>query len=128
MNIMNAVMTKMTNVVKEFTRDNLDINGTHLQGYIEISYANLVRVLGDPKMMDDKVQVCWGLKFSDGTIITIYDYDWVSGNSRRNPSDITFWHIGGHSEEAVRKAKSLFVSSCLLGQIETFRHRMAKLN
>lgn len=98
----------------DFARDNIDINGTHLQGYIEISYANLVRVLGDPEMMDDKVQVQWDLKFSDGTIVTIYDW-----KERKNPSDITFWHIGGHSEEAVKKVKSLFVSSCLLGKIET---------
>ena len=32
----------------DFARDNIDINGTHLQGYIEISYANLVCVLGEP--------------------------------------------------------------------------------
>lgn len=109
-------------IVKDFTKENVDINGSHLQGYIEISYANSVCVLGEPEMMDDKVQVQWDLKFSDGTIVSIYDW-----KSTQNPTDITFWHIGGYSEEAVRKVRSLFVSSCLLGKIETYRQRVRRL-
>ena len=107
--------------VKDFTRENVDINGSHLQGYIEISYANLVCVLGEPEMMDDKVQVQWDLKFSDGTIVSIYDW-----KSTQNPADITLWHIGGHSKEALKKVKTLFLSSHLLGKIETWEQEYAR--
>lgn len=74
---------------------NVDINGTHLQGYIETRYQTLVKVFGEPTYDDygdDKTTVEWKLRFEDGTVATIYDYRTIS-----TPIGTYDWHIGGRS-------------------------------
>lgn len=81
-----------------------EVNGSHLQGYIDISFDELIERLGEPHDENgDKVQAEWALKFEDGTIATIYDY-----KEFRRVENVTHWHIGGHSRDAVTAIRSLF--------------------
>jgi hypothetical protein len=83
--------------VMNFVTGYHDVVGTSYQGKIEASYDTLCEVFGEPEVLDDdKVQVQWAIKFSDGTLATIYD--WKDAN---RTSEILKWHIGGHSEAAV---------------------------
>lgn len=75
------------------------VNGTHLQGTINATYARLVEVFGEPNCNGDayKVQKEWIIKFEDGTIATIYD--WKEGDNHY--TNVTDWHIGGFSDIVV---------------------------
>lgn len=74
-----------------------DVVGTCYQGKIDTSYHRLVETFGEPEYLgDEKVQVQWAIKFEDGTLATIYD--WKEG---KRASEVTEWHIGGHTEAAV---------------------------
>lgn len=82
--------------------------GTCFQGDFEAKYNEIVEVFGKPTSAGDgyKMDVCWELMFEDGTVATIYD--WKSGKNYNGREGIsakrnTFWHIGGHSEEAVKR-------------------------
>lgn len=75
----------------------VSINGTCLQGYIETTYDELVKVFGEPTRLEgDKVTVEWILQFSDGTVATIYDW-----KLSETPMEYYPWHIGGMSRRAV---------------------------
>lgn len=91
-------------------RSSIDINGTHLQGYVDCSYDKLTKVFGKPNEGDGyKVDAEWDILFSDGTIATIYNYkDGVNylGEEGLIVNDITNWHIGGHSNKAVELVKA----------------------
>jgi hypothetical protein len=81
-----------------------DVCGTSFQGYIAITYKELVEVLGEPHHTDDdKITAEWDFKTSDGTIFTIYDY-----KEDATPTTIYDWHIGGHDEKAVEVVRNLF--------------------
>jgi hypothetical protein len=86
-------MTKTT-----FTRKNVDVNGTYLQGHITCSYNTLCEVFGDPTGGDGyKTRAEWEGKTSDGTVFTIYDW-----KESQPIDDVTQWHIGGRDDDAVR--------------------------
>ena len=73
------------------------INGTCLQGYIETTYDELVKVFGKPTEFEgDKVTVEWTIQFSDGTVASIYDW-----KLSETPMGVYRWHIGGRSQRAV---------------------------
>jgi hypothetical protein len=59
----------------------IEVNGTFKQGSIETSYANLVSKFGKPLGVsgDDKVDVEWLIRFSDGTIADIHN--WKDGKA-----------------------------------------------
>ena len=83
----------------------VSINGTCLQGYIETTYDELVKVFGEPTRLEgDKVTVEWILQFSDGTVATIYDW-----KLSETPMEYYPWHIGGMSRRAVD-----LVTDCML--------------
>ena len=73
-----------------------EANGTHLQGYIRATYAELVERFGQPEGGGDKTTVEWCLAFEDGTIATIYDW-----KLDETPTDMYNWHIGGKNKTAV---------------------------
>ena len=82
----------------------VSINGTCLQGYIKTTYDELVNVFGEPTNWGDggrKVNVQWIIKFSDGTVATIYDW-----KMPRTPMGVYDWHIGGMSQDAVNCVKN----------------------
>lgn len=89
-----------------------DNGGTCLQGYINTSYENIVTKIGKPHWNGDeyKVDAEWGLMFDNGVRATIYN--WKNGknycgNEGLAVEDITEWHIGGDSPEAVELVTDL---------------------
>lgn len=89
-----------------------EIDGTSLQGYMDISYEELCKKLGKPNMEGDpyKVDAEWGIKFSDGTVATIYNYKTgrrYLGDEGLDVEDIRDWHIGGHNKSIVARVCKL---------------------
>ena len=80
-----------------------DVNGTHLQGYMEAYYHQLVEVFGEPEGGGDKTTVEWCLSFEDGTVATIYDW-----KEYDTPTGLYHWHIGGRSNLAVARVQQAF--------------------
>ena len=83
------------------------VNGTHLQGYVKVTYAELKRVFGKEHCDGDgyKVDAEWMLEFDNGTVATIYNYKDgknYCGRSGLAKSKITDWHVGGISKDAVK--------------------------
>ena len=81
-----------------YVTGNHDITGTCLQGTINTSYDRLVELFGEPTQLeaDGKVQVEWVMKFTDGTLATIYDW-----KENQVPEGVTEWHVGGHTQHAL---------------------------
>ena len=82
-------------------------------GKIEVSYDHLVQVFGKETFGmsgDYKVSCFWVLEFSNGTIVTIYDYKTnkkYCGNKKGiSKKDNTNWHIGGFDQSAVSLVKN----------------------
>ena len=74
----------------------VDINGTSLQGYIQATRAQLVRVFGPPldySSDEEKVTTEWHLRFADGTVCTIYDWKRYSAGAPL-PNELVAWHVG----------------------------------
>jgi hypothetical protein len=83
-------------------------SGTHLQGYVNTTYDNLVALFGNSLGSGDKTTQEWILEFDDGTVATIYD--WKEYDTPMGRYD---WHIGGTSKQAVA-----LVNDALAGFIE----------
>lgn len=83
-----------------------------LQGHITTDYATLTAVFGEHNSCGDeyKVQVEWGILFSDGIYATIYD--WKEGDAYLGrdqgtlPEYITDWHIGGNNPLAIDRVRA----------------------
>ncbi len=85
--------------------NDLDISGTHLQGYILCHYSDLVAAFGEPQAGSGKTDAEWVIRFEDGTLGTIYN--WKNGQNylgRSGPSvtAIRDWNIGGLSKAVVQ--------------------------
>ena len=79
-------------------------SGSCLRGYVKTTYDELVNVFGEPtKLKGDKVNVEWTIKFSDGTVATIYDW-----KQSETPMGVYDWHIGGFNYLAVD-----YVNNCV---------------
>jgi len=94
----------------KFTTHNeavIETSGTHLQGYIQANYADLIKVFGIPMVWDDyKSDAEWQVCFEDGTRATIYNYKNgknYCGIDGLDVQDITEWHIGGFDKKAVER-------------------------
>ncbi len=87
--------------------DNLGIGGS-LIGYLEISYSELVDILGEPNSEGDcyKTDAEWDILY-DGTPFSIYNYkDGINYNGEIEgiPTEcITEWHVGGENEKKGRE-------------------------
>lgn len=92
---------------KTFKSDNVGMtaNGTHLQGYVNAYYHQLVEVFGEPTYSSggDKTTVEWVIEFKDGTIATIYDW-----KCYETPMGEYEWHIGGFDYAAVNHVQAVF--------------------
>jgi len=90
---------------------NIDVNGTHLQGYINTDYDTLVELFGEPTIGDEyKTDVEWEIKFEDDTVATIYN--WKNGKNYigsdgLNVSDINEFNVGGFSKNSLWNVKEI---------------------
>jgi|Laugrespbdmm15sd_2_1035082.scaffolds.fasta_scaffold174599_1 hypothetical protein len=92
-------------------------NGSCLQGYIETTYDELVNMFGEPtELKGDKTNVEWVIRFSDGTVASIYDW-----KLSENPTGVYKWHIGGMSQRAVT-----CVNDCMLVPAIALAHNTPK--
>lgn len=85
---------------------------TSLQGYIDISYDELIEKIGPPSdnYDDYKSDAEWQIEFEDGTVATIYNYKDgknYCGNNGLETKDIRDWHIGGHDKKIVEMVKKI---------------------
>lgn len=83
--------------------------GTSLAGQIDVSYAKLCKVFGDPNSDSDgyKTDAEWVLEFDDDgetVVATIYNYkdgkNYLKHRGKAT-SRIRNWHVGGHETRAV---------------------------
>lgn len=89
----------------EVKMGDFDPNGTGCRGYLleGTTYDELVRVFGEPLLVDqDKTKVEWIGKIN-GLLFTIYDY-----KSKVAPEENTDWHIGGNIELTAELVKLYF--------------------
>ncbi len=88
-----------------------NINGTSLQGYVSISYAELVKAFGEPHNRDmDKVTAEWAFETPDKTVFTIYDY-----KEDVTPTHVYNWHIGGHDGKILHWVQALLPNNLVKG-------------
>jgi len=81
----------------------INVNGTSLQGYITIKFADLVSVLGKPHFENgDKITAEWAIQIGDA-VITIYDY-----KEDVTPKGLYDWHVGGFDSSVVVTLQRLF--------------------
>jgi len=107
----------MTNTFMSLT-DDAEIGrycrGTSYKGCINISYAELVAVLGEPipEFYDtDKSDAEWCILFGSGQVATIYNYKNghnYLGLNGKDKEDIRDWNIGGKTQAVLRKVSELF--------------------
>jgi hypothetical protein len=69
-----------------------DRNGTHLQGYVELTYANIVAAFGEGETDGDKTTQEWSFESDNGEVFTLYDWKTYS-----TPQHKYRWHVGGHT-------------------------------
>jgi hypothetical protein len=89
----------------------IDINGTHLQGYLDISYEDLVNTFGEPGLGFDKTDWEWAIRFANDEVATIYN--WKNGPNygvHGPPEDIWEWNVGGHVRGVVELVKAALLS------------------
>jgi len=82
----------------------INASGTTLQGYIDITYDDLVKVLGKEEGGGDKTLAEWSIEFDNGIIATIYDWK----NTGWKKEDVTNWHIGGYDGKCIDMIQQLF--------------------
>ncbi len=87
----------------KYADDNTIGCGGSYKGALDISYAELVELFGEPNTSGDayKVDAQWSLDF-DGHYISIYNYkDGKNylGSDGLDIEDIRDWHIGGQDKE-----------------------------
>ena len=76
-----------------------EINGSSLVGTIDASYKEICSLFGKPMSYESKkVDATWVVKFSDGTVASIYN--WKDGKAHLGAEgtpveQIKHWHIGG---------------------------------
>ena len=92
-------------------QSNINISGTHLQGYINVEYSTLKKLFGKPTAGDSyKTDAEWEIQFEDGSVATIYN--WKNGKNYCGKegipkTKITKWNIGGNDVSVVQKLESI---------------------
>lgn len=80
-------------------RDTEMVYDSHLQGYVTVSYADLIKTFGEPNDTGDdyKTDAQWFF-MTDYGAVSIYNYKDgknYNGETGTDVADITDWHIGG---------------------------------
>jgi hypothetical protein len=78
-------------------------NGTSFHKItLDTTLGSLRKVLGAPRMGDDKSQFEWVKETEDGDVFTVYDW---KEDSKIDPNQTIRWHIGGKNKLATLTAK-----------------------
>lgn len=93
-----------------FKLTNKDSSGTHLQGYIEATYKQIVEKLGKPNCDGDQYKVAyeWIIENERGEILTIYPwkntnlYDSHPDSVEKMTATNKVWNIGGHDDKNLK--------------------------
>jgi len=95
-----------------------DIHGTHLQGYLDVSYDEILQVMGNhlikPIKMKGyycKTDVEWHGQFKDGRVFTIYNWkngENYCGDRGLQLGQIKTWNVGGLDCTAYDDLKTVF--------------------
>jgi len=100
---------------------------TYLQGYITISFNDIVKKLGKPiTNVHWKITARWcGTKIIDdgnnkikSIVYTIYDYKDQDRERNVRPWQFYMWHIGGHGKRALDVVRELFPDAKILSEEE----------
>jgi hypothetical protein len=94
--------------MKTFTTqvDSCKVNGTTLCGYVETTYDNIVKHLGEPvRTNGSKTNAEWFIEFEDGPVASIYDW-----KTNVCPKGVYRWHIGGHKMLVVERIATILDS------------------
>ncbi len=113
----NSLTIKFYFLMKFVTHNqsNIDVNGTHFQGYIDAEYSVLKKIFGKPTSSDGyKTDAEWEILFEDGTVATIYN--WKNGKNYLGregtpKTKITHWNVGGNSKVVVEKIQEVLKSN-----------------
>ena len=103
--------------------DDLDLadgKGTGLRGSLEVSYADLIEILGPPhcRGRDNKMDVEWAYEYNE-TVFTIYNYtNGLNYTGEGRVEDITGWYVGGHSHDAIDVVNALLVRSGVVFKLD----------
>ena len=85
--------------------ENLNLDGTGLIGYVEITHKDLVDLFEEPCEGDKyKIDAEWLLKTPYGNV-SIYNYKDgknYCGENGTNVENITNWHVGGSNEDSYK--------------------------
>ena len=96
--------------MKTHNQKQIDINGTHLQGFINCSYATLVKTFGRPNGGDGyKQDAEWCIEFSPAVVATVYNYKTgrnYLGRAGIAKTKIKEWNVGGHTPDALLLVKA----------------------
>jgi hypothetical protein len=86
-------------------------NGTSLQGYVTTTMRDLIAAFGEPTFYypGEKVTVEWTHKFSDGTVVTIYDWKRYD-DGVPEMDEVMEYNIGGFNKDAAEKVKMAVLS------------------
>lgn len=86
-----------------FKTQDVDVNGTSLQGVFQCDYDTLCKVFGKPSEGDSyKTQANWYGKTKSGVVFTIYDW-----KEDQEPQYVKEWHIGGFDYRAVEAVNEI---------------------
>jgi hypothetical protein len=101
--VTTRIVTVAANNMK-FTVDHDGVPGSGLVGFVETTYAKLVKCFGEPAPGAEwKVTAEWRIEFEDGTVASIYDW-----KVQKTPKQTYDWHVGGNGKAAVlRVAEAL---------------------
>jgi hypothetical protein len=96
-------------------QSNINVCGTHFQGYIDSEYSVLKKIFGKPASSDGyKTDAEWYIQFEDGTVATIYNWKngkHYLGREGTAKTKITHWNVGGNSKEVVEKIQDILKSN-----------------
>lgn len=85
---------------------------TSLQCFVETSYSNLFKLLGDPILPsgEEQFRVLWTIDFPDGTFCYIYDWD----SSEQTIGNVSRWHVSGRTDLDLDNLSRLLDAKCVL--------------
>ena len=109
--MMNETGKEMNSKDLTFYSSTRGAHGTGFMGYVQASYADLVRIFGEPTDGDgDKTDAQWVLRFADDQVATIYNYKngkTYLGADGLDKTEIETWHVGGKSKIALSRIQKI---------------------